>query len=40
MKKVLFIQIACAAMMLCACGGHQSGLSCIGPQPSGPQTDK
>ena len=23
MKKVLFIQIACAAMMLCACGGNQ-----------------
>lgn len=26
MKKVLFIQIACAAMMLCACGGNQSSV--------------
>ena len=23
MKKTLFIQIACTAMMLCACGGNQ-----------------
>ncbi len=26
MKIVLFIQIACAAMMLCACGGNQSSV--------------